>query len=491
MIVFLFFIGAPSAHAALVSNLKDPGMLQEIWQTRRTVGGSVAHPGLMDAACQNSSNPIWLLNSVDIGTKVCDNAATSANTAVWSTTASGSKAVTMTLDNSKNTPSLQCTDIRNFFGVGAPFGYNQVLYLDQLSQLQVKARVRNDAFTTACTSGNCSPTCFSDPARYNPAGHGWVNLVIGLPMYDETNNRNLWVELVLYDTPGWYNTTNGAAYNPLDPNFANNTRFYGISAAEEFYRIYVTHAYVNDRTWLPPGQEHLYTIDFRSIVNTIRDTGGWQSNIDWSKVHVADAYIGVELFGDAKARWTVSDFDVLYEEAPVNAAAPIGYFEGKHPTQSCTVYGWTCDQDKYSEPLEIQLYEGANRLTTTAPIIANQPFEAPQLCGNTSSHRFSYTFPAGDPIRNNQPHQISAKVGGIGIDSSGSVVQTGFVNLPLAQGVVDTITCAPLTPTPTPQFTISDLKYLLQHYGESQDALYKPVDGKINMLDAAYVLLNL
>jgi hypothetical protein len=468
-------------YAILVSNLKDPGMRQELWQTRRTVNGQAAHNGPMDIGCQNSTNLTWLLNSADIGTRVCDSPLSSAITATWSTTTSGGKSLTMTLDNHKNDSSLQCTSIRNYFGIGAPFGYKRVLYLAQLSKLQVVAKVKNDSQTTACLTGSCAPSCFSDPARYNPNGHGWVNLVIGLPMYDETHGRNLWVELVLFDTPGWYNITNGATYNPQDANFVNNTYFYGNSASEEFYRIYITHAYVNDRTWLLPGQEHLYSIDFKSIVNTIRNTGGWKSNIDWSRVHVTDAYVGTELFGDAKSRWTVSEFDVLYEDAPINNSAPIGYFEGKSATTNCTVYGWTCDADKYSQPLEIQLYDGTNRITTSLPIIADKPFEAPQLCGNTTSHRFSYSFPAGDPIRNNQPHQIQARAGGIGILSDGSVIQTGFINLPLASGVTNTITC-------NSGYTSADLKTIINTYRGNLNSAYPILDNKVNMLDAAQVI---
>src|SRR3989344_5011622 len=48
-------------------------------------------------------------------------------------------------------------------------------------------------------------------------------------------------------------------------------------------------------------------------------------------------------------------------------------------------------------------------------------------------------------------------------------------------------TCTPL-PTPTPTYTISDLRTLLFNYLTSSDSLYKPVDGKVNMLDGGYVI---
>lgn len=43
-------------------------------------------------------------------------------------------------------------------------------------------------------------------------------------------------------------------------------------------------------------------------------------------------------------------------------------------------------------------------------------------------------------------------------------------------------------PTPTPSFTITDLQNALQQYLSETDSLYRPVDNKLNMLDAAYIL---
>lgn len=312
-ILFFLLFYPCRANAALQSNLKDPGMTRADWQTRNTQNGTVMHAGTTDPTCKSSDIQTWLLNSVDVTGSLCNSQPNNPMKATW-TDIEGGKSVTLTLDNSKNASSLQCTSVRNFLGIGAPFGYKRLYYYPQLTKLMVRANIKNDVFTSACTTGNCSPTCFSDPGRFNPQGHGWVNLIIGLPMYDETHNRNLWIELVIYDTPGWYNIRTGAAYNPQDPAFANGTYFYGNSDTEEFYRIYVTQAYVNDHTWLDKGQEHLYNIDFLSIINSIKNSNGWKSNIDWQHVHFSDAYIGTELFGDSKAKFTVSRFDILFEE---------------------------------------------------------------------------------------------------------------------------------------------------------------------------------
>ena len=43
-------------------------------------------------------------------------------------------------------------------------------------------------------------------------------------------------------------------------------------------------------------------------------------------------------------------------------------------------------------------------------------------------------------------------------------------------------------PTPSPSFTFSDLKNLLINYLNNSDSAYNPVDGKINMLDASWVI---
>ena len=44
------------------------------------------------------------------------------------------------------------------------------------------------------------------------------------------------------------------------------------------------------------------------------------------------------------------------------------------------------------------------------------------------------------------------------------------------------------SPSPSPSFTVAQLKTALSNYLGAADSSYKPVDGKINMLDAGYVI---
>jgi hypothetical protein len=41
---------------------------------------------------------------------------------------------------------------------------------------------------------------------------------------------------------------------------------------------------------------------------------------------------------------------------------------------------------------------------------------------------------------------------------------------------------------PSPSYTITDLKNLLLNFLGVNDANYKPIEGKINMLDAGWVI---
>lgn len=44
------------------------------------------------------------------------------------------------------------------------------------------------------------------------------------------------------------------------------------------------------------------------------------------------------------------------------------------------------------------------------------------------------------------------------------------------------------SPSPSPSFTLADLKTLLQNYEGEVDNIYQPVDNKVNMLDSGYVM---
>ena len=75
----------------------------------------------------------------------------------------------------------------------------------------------------------------------------------------------------------------------------------------------------------------------------------------------------------------------------------------------------------------------------------------------------------------------------------GEIELTGTIaeipkSLPISTPVPSPSPSPSIFPTPSPSFTFSDLKNLLINYLNNSDSAYNPVDGKINMLDASWVI---
>jgi hypothetical protein len=177
------------------------------------------------------------------------------------------------------------------------------------ASVTLTAKDNQNQASTCTYSVTNSSTCSSCPPDYEGHTDGWIALFIGVPMTDRTHSRVLWLELVIFSTPM-------ADYHQ-DPQIL----FYGANPSEELYRILVSHPLVN-KSSLYPGQKRFYEIDILPIIKGL----SWTAvNYDWDNTILADAYIGTEIWSDAKASFTVSDFDVLYEDktTPIPTDPPI------------------------------------------------------------------------------------------------------------------------------------------------------------------------
>jgi hypothetical protein len=92
---------------------------------------------------------------------------------------------------------------------------------------------------------------------------------------------------------------------------------------------------------------------------------------------------------------------------------PIGYHDGSNCVAS---WGWACDANKYSEPVDIHFYKDGPAGTgtivgSTQANIANED-GVTNSCGGTNYHRFYWTTP--DSIKNGQDVSIYAYAIGLG-----------------------------------------------------------------------------
>ena len=128
-----------------------------------------------------------------------------------------------------------------------------------------------------------------------------------------------------------------------------------------------------------------------------------------------------------------------YEEA-TNPNLP----KGTHDlSANCTLNGWTCDPNLYSQPLTVEFYEYNILVGQTTADIPAEPAVS-SLCGNNPSHRFVYTFPPNNPIYNNQNHTIKAVALDINADGQPSGKRTDLTQTPLS------IVCPPTPPSTSP-----------------------------------------
>ncbi len=289
--LFVLFLGYPTkARAQLRSNLKDPGITRKSW---------LYYPN------QNCffGDRLWTLHSLSANETPCDGQVMGQN---WSYV-NGRYEVTLSLDNTKNGSNICNSETRVYYGLQAfPNGYKDVLYFNSLTSVRVRVTLKNSTLTAACDDSNNS-VCVQHACPNTNWGTHYPDLalIIGIPMYDETNHRNLWLEI----SPYW---TKNARYGgpPQDPNFGQYL-FWGESVTEELQRIMITHPLVNQPV-VNPGQTVTYDIDVLPIIKSLR--WGRTQAIDWSRVHLSDMYVGVETWGWSLTNFTVSDLDFLYDD---------------------------------------------------------------------------------------------------------------------------------------------------------------------------------
>lgn len=108
--------------------------------------------------------------------------------------------------------------------------------------------------------------------------------------------------------------------------------------------------------------------------------------------------------------------------------------------------GWSCDEDKYSTPLEIHFYDGSSMDPSTfiGATTANINKDGLSSCGGTINHKFSFNTP--NSIKDGNNHDIYAFA--INVDSSGNISSDCW-NTELI-GSPKQINCSRPTSTPTP-----------------------------------------
>ena len=109
-------------------------------------------------------------------------------------------------------------------------------------------------------------------------------------------------------------------------------------------------------------------------------------------------------------------------EAPPPASyyQPKGYIDGADET-TCSVWGWTCDQDYFAKSLKIRILAGRNIVGETVAKI-NAP-DVAGACGGNAKHRFHYYVPNDSFIRGTGEYEIDVSavdINSLGQETGGS-----------------------------------------------------------------------
>lgn len=189
-------------------------------------------------------------------------------------------------NNTNNPWKFECPSTFSFYGTNLryPNGTKDVLYVKKLSELRLKATISIGPYSSACD--NIEYGC----PNTNPMS--WTCAVIGIPMYDESTARNLWLEI----SPYW---TTFARMSELP-----NVLFHGESFIEELWRI--------TKGMITPGSAPFtYDLDILSIINSL--SWGVERNINWDYVHIGDGlYFGIEAWGQTLVDFYIDYIDLTY-----------------------------------------------------------------------------------------------------------------------------------------------------------------------------------
>lgn len=127
------------------------------------------------------------------------------------------------------------------------------------------------------------------------------------------------------------------------------------------------------------------------------------------------------------------------DESPPPAAPssyePVGRVDGTNH-DSCSVWGWACDQDKWSKPLKVRITANGQPVgETTANIQAD---DVRGVCGGTSNHRFNFSVPADSFVRG----AGSVVVDALAVDVNTDGQQTGNTSSILGSKVTYSLRCS-------------------------------------------------
>jgi hypothetical protein len=203
---------------------------------------------------------------------------------------------------------------RNYFGFQAtyPWGAKEIIKITDVEKLVVRVTIENSTITGACDDP-AIPICEENrcPPDYAGREYPWLTLLIGVPLYDRTYQRQLWVEISPYWTPLADYTSSEDAY-----------LFYGANPNEQLERVTVEHPQLR-LPKVPLGSRVDYYFDVLPLIKALPWGRGY--DVDWNNVIFTTAYVGTEEWGWARSHIKVSNLDLLYQKKfvdPTSTSTP-------------------------------------------------------------------------------------------------------------------------------------------------------------------------
>ncbi len=275
-------------HGKYTSNLRDPGLtIKNWWDWKSKETCFYDNP---EINLPSSIKPIWEFVRAGIDGTVCNSNVVSAN---WVRESDGYR-VEMSIDNANN--SQNCEPVRNYLGIQPHWAVGRMrlnsLKFSDLESIKVITEVKLNNMEV-CDQEGC-PKC------ENLAERDWADLFIALPMWDPTNEVNLWLELVLAHTKE-------SNREPDKPDCLWDRCTEGVQClkrmrvdADEF-----------SQEMISQGEKKRYEIEIP--VSVFQNLGWDQPTVDWNNVIWTGGYVGAEISGQsAKVDFEVSNLDFLY-----------------------------------------------------------------------------------------------------------------------------------------------------------------------------------
>lgn len=285
-------------------------------------------------------------------------------------------------------------------------------YIKNLRELRLEANISTDFFTRE----SCPPGVL-DPFIKSTDNFGMVYLSIVLTEMEPKPNTNrtvIFYQVVVVDN-GDINTFGKRAYKEC--SFASVGGLNNIVISEPVVNLGAPMARIGgnmvsyDINVLPEIKKHLNFC--------------YNKEVDLSSYKITAMYIGTEVQNAASIHFTAYNPRLRLITVPSISSKnlPTGYFE-KSANQVCTISGWTCDKDKFDQPLNIKFYDYNNKLLGETAANLGRESAVGQQCGGNVNHGFYYKFKADSGFYDGQKHGV--KVLASDIDPGGN--QTGGVS---------------------------------------------------------------